>query len=303
MPEVANEGLLRVAFVYGDAAAAAHLRDALAGQVEIAYAATAAEFDAQRAVGAGVNVALVNLDGADWVESLEAALASAGLRSVFNDPEISAHLDGWDRARWLRHLVAKLRGASDVDPPRPGMVAAAPAVTGQPLSTEEIDSLTANFAATPVRAADTVTDTLDVDTEALSALIDARLAEPESHGVADAAGSQHHVDAAPMVDVDAPTSIASPQPAVDPAVAVAEDPELPSLGEWELLDAEHAVPVPPSSRPAAPEPPLPDSLANITLVPLEAAAPLTFNTEPVELWMDDAKVGTKTRPEAGGGKQ
>lgn len=324
MPEVAHEGLPRVAFVYGDADAAAHLRDALAGQVEIAYAATAEAFDTQRATGAGVTAALVNVDGGDWLESLEAVLADAGVRAVFNDPDISAHLEGWERARWLRHLVAKLRGGSDFDPPRPSPAAAAsmpsallasataaarevPTVSGRPLSSEEIDSLTADFAAIPdagvalAPSGESAANALDVDTEALSALIDARLAEPESHGMAESAVQQPAPAALALADVGA-SAIDTPSRAPANPDSATEAPDLPALGEWELLDVGYAAVAPASPRPAVPPPALPDSLADLSLVPLEVVAPLARNTDPIERWLDDAKTGTKPRPEAGGGK-
>ena len=109
----------RVALVFGDAASAAHLRDAVAGHAEIVYDTPASEFDAARLVESQARAALVNLDGCDWLDSVEARLRETGVAVVFNDPEISRGLEGWAQARWLRHLTAKLRGSSDYDPPRP----------------------------------------------------------------------------------------------------------------------------------------------------------------------------------------
>lgn len=307
MPEAGyDEGLVRVAFVYDDAAAAAHLRDALAGQVDIAYAATAAEFDAGRATAAGVTAALVNLDGIESIGPLEAALAAAGLRAVFNDPEISAHLDGWERARWLRHLVAKVRGAKDFDPPRPGAAAGAPAAGAQdagaverPLSPEEIANLTADFAA-PAHAgavADDAASSLDIDTEALSAMIDARLAEPAALGHDDALSR--------AVDFEATTTpVVAAAPAPTPGVPAGEDPALPSLGNWALVDLAHplAASAPAAKSAPAPAVELPSSLADLKLVPMEAMEAARAPSEPTELWMDDAKAGAKSKPKAGEGK-
>ncbi|MGN6191507.1 MAG: hypothetical protein ACTHM4_05110, partial [Rhodanobacteraceae bacterium] len=119
MPDRAMETLPRIALVFGDEAAVAHVREAMAGHVEIEYASAAVDFDAARLASAGVASALVNLDGGDWLETVESALHAAGIAVVYNDPEMSQSLEGWSRARWLRHLVAKLRGSRDVDPPRP----------------------------------------------------------------------------------------------------------------------------------------------------------------------------------------
>ncbi|MGH8147197.1 MAG: hypothetical protein ACREPY_12765 [Rhodanobacteraceae bacterium] len=289
MADQASSELPRIAFVFYDAALAAHVREAVAGHVEIVYAASSAEFEAARLADARVAAALVNVDGGDWLEAIEAKLQTTGVRVVFNDPEISQGLEGWERARWLRHLTAKLRGSMDFDPPRPvvpmasspaavannelpDVVAAAPAVVSvpdavpeneesvveRPLSPHEIETMTADFVAVPempgldvppmrssedlaviaavqvapvaapsresrelpealsenpaqatsssiaapnaasMLAAEPVlpvdvaasaqidsdaTGLLDVDTEALSAMIDARLAAPESHGL------------------------------------------------------------------------------------------------------------------------
>jgi two-component system chemotaxis response regulator CheB/chemosensory pili system protein ChpB (putative protein-glutamate methylesterase) len=119
MPDRAKESQPRIALVFGEEAKAAHVREAMVGQVAITYASTAADFDAARLASAGATSALVNLDGDDWLDDVESALHAAGIAVVYNDPEISQSLDGWARARWLRHLVAKLSGSRDVDPPRP----------------------------------------------------------------------------------------------------------------------------------------------------------------------------------------
>lgn len=66
-------------------------------------------------------VLLVNLpDSIEEHEPLLDELASTpGLRVVFNDASITSTLTGWDRARWRRHLRAKLLGHVDDLPPRP----------------------------------------------------------------------------------------------------------------------------------------------------------------------------------------
>lgn len=310
MTEAGNE-LVRIAFVFGDIGAAAHVREALAGQVEIAYAASATEFDSLQAAAAGVISALVNLDGGDWLDPLEAALAAVGIRVVYNDPDTSAHLDGWERARWLRHLVAKLRGASDVDPPRPaapGVATPAASVrkAERPLSAEEIASLTADFAAhrapgdTAASGDENELGGLDIDTEALSAMIDARLAQPETQGVA------REVDFAAADDVPPPAAAAKVSlplaPAqVDPGVAAVAPAAVPAPGDWKLLDAEIPVVSANPPRRAAPTVALPDSIADLSLVPMESLAAVQRSSEPVELWLHD-DTENKPRPEAGGGK-
>ena len=123
MPEHAVNELPRIALVYGQEAAVAHVREAVGGQVDVVYAASADEFDFTRMHDTRAMAALVNLDGGDWLDAVEARLQEAGVAVIYNDPEISRGLEGWERARWLRHLVAKLRGSRDVDPPRPEPIA------------------------------------------------------------------------------------------------------------------------------------------------------------------------------------
>jgi two-component system chemotaxis response regulator CheB/chemosensory pili system protein ChpB (putative protein-glutamate methylesterase) len=422
-------GLPRIAFVFGDAALAEHVRDAVTGHAEITYAVPAQDFDAARLVDAQVASALVNLDGGDWLDEIESRLDAAGVPVVFNDPDYSRGLDGWDRARWLRHLTAKLCGSDDYDPPRPVAVAPEPgaapvaadspapvaadvpgsdddsaageppshsdaAVAERPLSPHEIETMTADFVAAPelhtesasswqpatvtvqvstqpfvpatlpeavpppeaavpesfasepvasapvasepVASApadpgpdasvqsmheapgspgpDATTDLLDVDTEALSAMIDERLAQPEvpvgmreAWDAPNAVSSDAPAPGMSMVDDPAPVSCAAMgtelHPAADIPAVPANDPDadvlasLPSLDDWQLLDDDAVPEVAKSdSRPVAPE--LPDSLANLTLVPMDpTGSAVPINTDPIERWIDDAEGRSKPNGE------
>jgi two-component system chemotaxis response regulator CheB/chemosensory pili system protein ChpB (putative protein-glutamate methylesterase) len=402
MPDHATETLPRIALVFGEEATAAHVREAMAGHVDIVYASAAADFDAARLASAGAASALVNLDGGDWLDGVESALHAAGIAVVYNDPEISRSLDGWARARWLRHLVAKLRGSRDVDPPRPeamsrattteplaivadaasprvavaaddsafanavektGAVAPA-AVVELPLSPEEIETMTVDFVGAQVSAPaveplaeaahdvpvpevsqpdaaqmptmenalafepalDAPTETLavadesldadasqqapagfdfeaeaalDVDTEALSAMIDARLAEPESaqnqdptqvwrevSGGAVPPAQQDQVSEAEPMTQDTPI----PEPIPAPAAAAAVDDadvlaSLPSLDDWALVDPDVAPAAAASSGARkAPEPVLSEAFAGLELVPMETIVPLRVDADPIERW-------------------
>ena len=421
MPDQAAPGLLRIALVFGDDTAAVHVRDAMHDHADIAYATSAVDFDAARMVGANVTATLVNVDGGDWLDAIQTNLEAAGIAVVYNDPEISCGLDGWERARWLRHLLAKLRGSTDVDPPRPEQIVSstvddssaelepetpAPienesAVVERPLSPQEIETMTADFVAKresitvqviqaapqpgviivvdepvvapaqvvdmdrtdpqmappsvtdevpePVQAATIATDAppdmdveepkdevdeigvehdgnLDVDTETLSAMIDARLADPESRTPSDSpevwrvvegrAGSPVHLDTVSETD-SAVTSDAS-EPAKPPrAEAVAQDDSdvlasLPSLDEWQLVDPEADLVLPPAPA-AAPEhedaePTFSDDFADLKLVPLEMGSTLERPSDPIERWIDDDESGklkatadsaAKVRPDGG----
>lgn len=401
MADPAMEPRPRIALVFGDEAAVAHVREAIVGHADIVYAAPADGFDVTRVAPAGATAALVNLDGGDWLEAVEAGLDAAGIAVVYNDPEISQSLEGWGRARWLRHLVAKLRGSRDVDPPRPEATAlaaplaeppavpesAAPiaenepmaatgtgvparaAVVELPLSSEEIENMAADFIAgqepAPARhveaapmdfAADagvsslevseqaagtppasfgpdsppeTKVETgapsggpvmqavpaefdfeaeaaLDVDTEALSAMIDARLAAPQS---AEASASPEvwrevsggmppprEPDDMPEIEA-APADARVPGPVPADAPAVNDDADvlagLPSLDDWALVDHD-AVPAAAANRSAQKpvEPVLSDALAGLELVPMDTIVPLKVDTDPVERWFG-GEVGRK----------
>ncbi|HET7562794.1 MAG TPA: hypothetical protein VFJ87_10505 [Rhodanobacteraceae bacterium] len=430
MADQGTRALPRIAFVFGDASLAEHVRDAVTGHAEITYSVPAQDFDAARLVDAQVASALVNVDGGDWLDEIESRLNAAGVPVVFNDPDYSRGLDGWDRARWLRHLTAKLCGSDDYDPPRPVAVADAPdaapaevdttapaavaevasdetnspgatddpeadgdlaagepasrssdAVAERPLSPHEIETMTADFVATPelhTKSAsswqptavtvqvsaqpsvaarlpeatpqsgpatpepvasepaemgpdastqpaidppqasdqDATTDLLDVDTEALSAMIDERLAQPEA-----SAGLQEtwDVPGATAGDMDAPAdpALGDPVPSDDAAAgmhtipvadvseAPASDPDadvlasLPSLDDWQLLDAD-AMPEAAKSGSGRVASELPDSLSDLSLVPMDPTGDIPINTDPIERWIDEAE--GRTKPKGDGDK-
>lgn len=363
MADQAITELPRVALVYGEATLVGHVREAMSGCVDIAYAASADEFDVARLAEARVTAALVNLDNADWLDDIQARLDAAGVPAVFNDPDISRKLEGWDRARWLRHLTAKLRGSVDFDPPRPDVMmagvedqatvepptpepenatdsmAAMPdsattdqvepqsvAAVERPLSAHEIHTLTANFTDDPavVTPPSTEAACLDVDTEALSALIDAQLAAPEAPAAADVSEGWAIAETAPQPAPE-PDVEPAPEPAPEPSTAETPDPTMasltatattiagdpgtdlqdaiPALDDWQLLDPD-AMAATTGSTPSheSAEPALPDDFADLTLVPMETAMPVMPSTDPIERWLDDTDTKLKTRPERKGDK-
>ena len=389
MPDHAISELPRIALVYGQDAAVEHVRDAVGGHVEVVYAAAAGEFDVARMTDAHATAALVNLDDGDWLGTIETRLHDAGVAVVYNDPEISRGLDGWERARWLRHLVAKLRGSRDVDPPRPHSVESrtSPVTTPEaasettatpveaawaelPLSPEEIETMTVDLVVEPgsvaaanaentaaassvpadvmamdlaveeaaasatkagsrgsadvesgppaMSAASSGTDLdaengLDVDTETLSAMIDARLAESQATPPSDSpqvwrvasggAVSPVQLDA-PAEPVAAGTASAKPAaaaPAAESAATLQQDADvlasLPSLGDWQLVDPEAPAAKVETGGGKAPEPALLDSFAGLELVPMETIVPAHVHTDPIERWLH---ADGPTKPLAGG---
>ncbi|MBS0382582.1 MAG: hypothetical protein JSR56_09120 [Proteobacteria bacterium] len=385
MPDHAVSGLPRIALAYGQEAAVEHVREAVSGHVEVVYAAPASEFDVARMAGAQAMAALVNLDDGDWLDALEARLYEAGTTVVYNDPEISRGLDGWERARWLRHLVAKLSGNPDVDPPRPepaesGVSPAAVAAVAEneptpaaapldanlaelPPSPEEIETMTIDLIARqnppaaaaverpvamsaladvmamdqaveeaaasaaragepesedaettahvlPVASVDNDFDAeaaLDVDTETLSAMIDARLAEPQAGPSSDSAQvwrvlGDAVVPAQAEAEAREATDETAPPVTVEPAAPVLDDADvlasLPSLDDWQLVDPESPVAkVKADGAGKTSEPVLPDSLAGLELVPMETIIPVSIHTDPIERWLHDSET-TSPRPDA-----
>ncbi|WP_448096858.1 chemotaxis protein CheB [Luteibacter yeojuensis] len=112
----------RVALLFDDGNLSAHLRDALVEQgARIVYESDLGSFAPAELVGSSANVVVVDLDDpsdAD-LDRLYDTVEGGHPRLVFNDADVSRKLEGWDRARWARHLAAKLVGEMALDPPRP----------------------------------------------------------------------------------------------------------------------------------------------------------------------------------------
>ncbi|MBN8726631.1 MAG: hypothetical protein J0H15_02875 [Xanthomonadales bacterium] len=107
-----------VALLYDAGEGGASTREALAASgASIVYEAESRRFDAAALAGSGASVVVVDLHGSeDEVDGLDELLDR--YRVIINDAEVSSALGGWDRARWQRHLCAKILGGG-VDPPRP----------------------------------------------------------------------------------------------------------------------------------------------------------------------------------------
>lgn len=120
----ADPRLPRLGLVRGRAEDARHLVEALS---ELGAAplleGSGADVSADAVLAEGIEVLVVGLG-----TEVEPALLDAldGVRVVFDDLEATATLTGWDRARWLRHLRAKLLGVAEEGPPRPPGAASIP---------------------------------------------------------------------------------------------------------------------------------------------------------------------------------
>lgn len=112
-----------VALLFDDAELGGQLRAALSERgARIVHEGTLADLDHARLLDAGASVVVVNLDDEANEEALDrlyGMLDGDRPRVVFNDAQASRGLDGWDRARWARHLAVKVMAEGDIDPPRP----------------------------------------------------------------------------------------------------------------------------------------------------------------------------------------
>jgi two-component system chemotaxis response regulator CheB/chemosensory pili system protein ChpB (putative protein-glutamate methylesterase) len=95
----------------------------------VVYEAPARALDRAVLERSHASVIVVNLDAHDDpdLDEVYRLLDDTRYRVVFNDSEVSSSLSGWDQARWMRHLVAKIIGAADIDPPRPHGAESVPA--------------------------------------------------------------------------------------------------------------------------------------------------------------------------------
>jgi two-component system chemotaxis response regulator CheB/chemosensory pili system protein ChpB (putative protein-glutamate methylesterase) len=108
--------------LFDDAGLSGHLRDALVEHgATIVYESDLRAFAPAELVGSSADVVVIDLDdpGDDDLDRLYDTVESGHPRLVFNDADVSRHLEGWARARWARHLAAKLVGAPPSDPARP----------------------------------------------------------------------------------------------------------------------------------------------------------------------------------------
>ncbi|MBN8713473.1 MAG: chemotaxis protein CheB [Xanthomonadales bacterium] len=112
-----------IALLFDDTALVATLREALdACGARIVHEGPVTGVNQDLLQELDADVLVINLDdaAADALDRLYALVDGERPRLVFNDAAASADLVGWDRARWARHLAAKVLQSGDVDPPRPG---------------------------------------------------------------------------------------------------------------------------------------------------------------------------------------
>jgi two-component system chemotaxis response regulator CheB/chemosensory pili system protein ChpB (putative protein-glutamate methylesterase) len=295
-----------VALLFDDAELGGQLRAALSERgARIVHEGALADLDPARLAAAGASVVVVNLDDAAddaALDSLYGMIDGDRPRVVFNDAQASRGLDGWDRARWARHLAVKVLAAGDVDPPRPeharGVEApvsaaapgAAPAAelplpAGVPVAAAAVEAVAVaepvDVAVADVPAMDIVHDDVDpqqatAESETLAAELEALLAADEQHELDEADGADAgfkfdaDADLPPLYDGDfgAAADDAEAGAAVDAAAPPMDLDEVPPVAE----------------PPAAPAPSFQTDhlslMANDDDAPLEAASARAGVTPP-----------------------
>lgn len=115
-----EHGTPRVVLLAREGEARTRLGDALAqAGADVVLVADPASSDPAEAIASNPQVVLVALEPAveDALERYDALLSSPDITVIFDEAELAAQRQGWDAARWVRHLSAKLHRHDDVLPP------------------------------------------------------------------------------------------------------------------------------------------------------------------------------------------
>jgi two-component system chemotaxis response regulator CheB/chemosensory pili system protein ChpB (putative protein-glutamate methylesterase) len=181
-----------IALLFDDGELGKQLRLALQEHgARIVHEGTVGSLSRDLLMESGAEVVVVNLDDEDddALDHLYEVIDGDTPRVVFNDGQASRALDGWDRARWARHLAAKVMASADVDPPRPltaaSLVVPVPDTTlGEGIDLADDSTLIAEDRAETSAVADPPddlvsfdqSDEIAVDSDSLEAELEAMLA-------------------------------------------------------------------------------------------------------------------------------
>ncbi|GFZ94872.1 chemotaxis protein CheB [Dyella caseinilytica] len=183
-----------IALFFDDAELGSHLRAALSEHgAQIAHEGPLSSFDETKLRQSSVDVLVVNLDDAvddATLDRIYGLIESGDIPVVFNDAQASRSLEGWDRARWARHLAAKALDSGSIDPPRPDNAREIEAPVAVPVYEESVVEPVASlppdepaleaFADTQTEELPLVHDESAPDTETLAAELEALLASDET---------------------------------------------------------------------------------------------------------------------------
>ncbi|HEV2623417.1 MAG TPA: chemotaxis protein CheB [Frateuria sp.] len=184
------EAVPAVALLFDDAGLGEQLRSALQERgARIVHEGPLGGLSRELLFSVNADVLVVNLDDEDdgALDRLDETLAGDRPRVVFNDGQASRRLEGWDRARWARHLAMKVLAMGDADPPRPPAADEAPLESSAPMAAALTE-------AEPLAAVDTVTPHTEearqaAASETLAAELEALLASDVAVAESDELGS------------------------------------------------------------------------------------------------------------------
>ncbi|PXV58161.1 two-component system, chemotaxis family, response regulator CheB [Dyella jiangningensis] len=270
-----------VALLFDDVDLGSQLREALRERgARIVHEGALSTLSRQMLDATGAEVLVVNLDeeAEDELDRLYDVIDGDRPRVVFNDAAASRSLDGWDRARWARHLAVKVMAQGDLDPPRPHDAPVIPEVAAPP-ALSVADEPAPSFAA-PLDVAEPiaphVADATEVESESLAAELEALMAadEPvadETHAAVQEQEPLHADDFAALADLplDADDDFGS-------GLKFSADDELPPLHDGNFGAATHAHEGAEGSAfdDADEPPPLPVNLFGVEAVATQGHAPL-----------------------------
>lgn len=115
-----ESGAPRVVLLARPGDARERLGDALVqAGADVVLVADPASSGPAEAIASDPHAVLVALEPAieDALEHYDALLSNPGVTVIFDEAELAAQRSGWDAARWVRHLAAKLHRHDDVLPP------------------------------------------------------------------------------------------------------------------------------------------------------------------------------------------
>lgn len=110
----------RVALLARPGAACERLQSALqeaGADLVLVVDPTQADAEGLRAAGAQAVLVALEPQVEDALDRFDAVLGDPGVTVIFDEAELAAQREGWDAARWVRHLAVKLGGRGDVLPP------------------------------------------------------------------------------------------------------------------------------------------------------------------------------------------
>ncbi|HUD42480.1 MAG TPA: chemotaxis protein CheB [Dokdonella sp.] len=144
---MATETSVPVALLFQTDELGRHLRAVLNDiGTPIVYESTTHAIDRVSLEQSGARVVVVNLDSEldgdlDQVYDL---LGDGPYRVLINEGHVSSRLSGWDQARWMRHLAAKILDTpAETDPPRPADAEPVPAPPAPASATPADESVAA----------------------------------------------------------------------------------------------------------------------------------------------------------------